>query len=101
MQDFIEIAKKQGFTTVLLLVIAWLLYNKLEAVETRIRDCEAEKFQIIAKMVETSNMVIERNSRALDHNAETMQSIQAYLGLGTSKNRKTPITAMTAREGIK
>jgi hypothetical protein len=96
MNDFIEIAKKQGFTTVLLLVIAWVLYSKIEYLETRIQNCEADKFQIIEKIVEKSNNTIDRNTQALERNTEI---IDAILINNSAKSRKK-VDPLTARQGI-
>ncbi len=99
--DFIkEIAKRYGLPFALLCLAIWWLHSRLEHIENRLAGCEADKFRIITENNERSIAVIQQNTIALERNTETMQGIQAYLGLGITIN-KSKAVPITAREGIK
>lgn len=97
MPEFVtEFLKKQGGFTLLLILIAWILYGKMERLESRIQNCETEKFQLIVENNERSNVVIQRNTEALIQNTETLESIQAYIGLGATIHQRKKITPLPA-----
>lgn len=95
---FLDALKKQGFTTILLLLIAWLLYNKMEHIEAQLRDCEAEKMQIVSNLVATSNEVISKNSAALERNAEVFETI--FSTTPTIHRKRIPLTARGGVSGF-
>lgn len=98
MEWFIEMVKKQGFAIALLLLVAWVLYQKMEALEAKWTNCEQEKFSMIADMAKSSNLTIERNTAALERNTEALEVIQGYIGIGHTAQRKKKIIPLTARE---
>lgn len=98
-QYILDTLKRQGAFAGLLLLIAWVLFSKLERMEERIQNCEAEKFKIITENNERSNVVIDRNTVALDRNTEVVETL---LGLSPSViYRKKKPEPLTAREGLK
>lgn len=94
-----EIATRYGLPFTLLCLAVWWQNSRLERIETRLEGCEAAKFKIITENNERSNAVIQQNTHALERNTETMQSIQAYLGIGVTIHKRKTIP-LTAREGI-
>lgn len=92
MDVFTESLKKQGFTTILLVVIAWLLYSKMERIESHWKNCEDEKLELVTQLVQQTNKVINSNTTALERNTEAFEAL-----LGGKKpsihQKKTPITA--------
>ena len=99
--DFInDIAKRYGLPFTLLLLAVWWLNSRLGTIETRLQGCEADKFRIITENNERSNAVIAKNSQALERNTDVMESIQAYLGVGSTIHAKKQPEPITAREPI-
>lgn len=95
MQDFLlDFLKKQGAFTLLLLLVSWQLYQKLERLETQIQICNDEKFKSVVELTNRSNLVLEQNTAALKENTEVLE----YL---THTTPKTKLKLITAREGIK
>jgi hypothetical protein len=68
--NFLEAIKRQGALVSLLLLIAYVLYNKIEKMENRIQVCEDQKFEMLADMNKENRLTIERNTKALELNAE-------------------------------
>lgn len=98
MNDFIiDTLKRQGAFAALLLLISWLLYNKMERLEIRIQNCETEKFNLITQNNERSNTVIANNTIALDRNTESNERLIELYPVIRPKKRLTPLTA---RQGI-
>lgn len=97
---FTDIAKRYGLPFLLLCLAIWWLNTRLNHIETRLQDCEAEKFQIITQNNERSNAVIAQNTIALERNTDVMESIQAYLDLGVPVHQKKRLVPLTARQGI-
>lgn len=96
MESITEFAKKQGFSTALLLLIAWLLNNKLEQLEVKLWDCEASKFKNITDNNERSNKVIEGNTIALDRNTDVLETL-----IGTKPTTKQKIVPSHWRKDLK
>lgn len=97
-ESALEYIKKQGFSTALLVAIAWILYNKIENLEKRIYDCEADKFAIIVANNERSNEVILQNTEAFERNTEVLEQIKTFVGMGPTIHRKK--SPVTGRGGI-
>ena len=98
MDIFTEALKKQGFTTILLVVIAWILYNKMERIEGHWKNCEDEKLRLVTELVQQTNVVIERNSTALLRNTEAFETL---LGKKlTIHPKKHPVTSRGGLSGF-
>ncbi len=100
MEYLLDIGKRYGLPFVLLLLALWWQNSRLDRIETRLQDCEAEKFRIITENNDRSNAVIAQNTIALERNTDVMESIQSYLGLGASIHQKKRILPLTARQGL-
>lgn len=95
MQDFfIEFLKKQAGIVLLLLLVSWKLYEKLERLETQIQVCNDQKFKVAVDLTTRSNSVLEQNTAALNATNE----ILLYF---THTTPKSKLKLITAREGIK
>lgn len=90
--DFFDFAKRQGFTVVLLLGIAWLLYNKIEHLETRVQSCEAEKFMILVENNKRSDAVIQSNTIAIERNTDALDLLLGNSGAIPIHAKKSLIT---------
>lgn len=93
MQDFLlDFLKKQGAFTLLLIFLSWQLYQKMERLENQIQICNDDKFKSVTELANRSNLVLERNTAALNENTEVLEHL-------VPKKRGLELT--TAREGIK
>lgn len=94
MQEFfIDFLKKQGAFTLLLIFLSWQLYQKMERLENQIQICNDDKFKSVTELANRCNLVLERNTAALQENTEVLETI--------IETRKPKIKILTAREGIK
>ncbi len=94
--DFLaDIAKRYGLPFALLVLAVWWLNSRLVHIETRLENCEADKFKIITDNNERSNAVIGANTIALDRNTEVLKQC-----LGEATTPKKRIAPLTARQGI-
>lgn len=94
MQEFfIDFLKKQGAFTLLLIFLSWQLYQKMERLENQIQVCNDDKFKSVTELANRCNIVLERNTAALQENTEVIEAIV--------HRPKTRINVITAREGLK
>lgn len=98
MDFFTEALKKQGFTTILLVVIAWILYSKIERIEGHWKNCEDEKLRLVTELVQQTNVVIERNSTALLRNTEAFETLLGRKP--TIHEKKYPVTSRGGTSGF-
>lgn len=99
MEFFTESLKKQGFTTILLVVIAWILYQKMERIEGHWKNCEDEKLKLVTELVQNCNRVITNNTAALERNTEAFEAITGGKK-PTIHQKKSPITGRGGTYGF-
>jgi hypothetical protein len=96
MEIFTETLKRQAFTTILLVAIAWILYTKMERIEMHWKNCEDEKLRLVTDLVQQTNKVINSNTTALERNTE---AFEALLG-GKKPSIHQKKTLITPRGGL-
>lgn len=99
MEFFTETLKRQAFTTILLVCIAWILYNKMERIEAHWKNCEDEKLRLVTDLVQQTNRVISQNTTALERNTDAFEILVAGKR-PVIHHKKIPVTGRGGLSGF-
>ena len=72
-------ALRQTPAVVILLIAAWLLWGKVEAMENRVSTCNSQMLQLYQTQNDALMRIVSRNADALEQNSASMRNVADVL----------------------
>lgn len=80
-------ALRQAPAVVILLIAAWLLWSKIEAMEVRVSSCNRDMIELYKAQNDALMQIVSRNSDALSKNADALENFSYAVKNGNTRRK--------------